>query len=164
MRSDRLTLIGTDRYRLAVRELAWSPAGPDVRAAFVVPARTLDHTARSLTSGTEVSIALTVPDDELLVRNGEGMIGFAGAGVGKSVESNRQIARDDDVGGAEQRKLFANEREPLIDCGARLLFVVGAFLVGRLDIDATVEKRAGAFGCGCARTADGPLNRIVAVG
>lgn len=77
---DRLTLIGTDRYRLAVRELAWSPAQPDVRAAFVVPARTLDHTARSLTSGTEVSIALTVPDDELLVRNGEGMTGFAGGG------------------------------------------------------------------------------------
>ena len=54
---DILTLISTDRYRLAVRELRWTPARPNLSAAVLVPARALAETARSLTSGAEVSIA-----------------------------------------------------------------------------------------------------------
>ena len=60
---DTLTLISTDRYRLAVRELRWSPARPDLSAAVLVPARALAETARSLTSGAEVSIALALPGE-----------------------------------------------------------------------------------------------------
>jgi DNA polymerase III subunit beta len=81
---DTLTLISTDRYRLAVRELRWSPARPDLSAAVLVPARALAETARSLTSGAEVSIALALPGeggpDEGQAAGGDGMIGFEGGG------------------------------------------------------------------------------------
>ncbi|MGP8001182.1 MAG: DNA polymerase III subunit beta [Streptosporangiaceae bacterium] len=75
---ETLTLVSTDRYRLAVRELRWSPARPDLSAAVLVPARALAETARALTAGAEVSIALALPGEE--GAGGEGMIGFEGAG------------------------------------------------------------------------------------
>jgi DNA polymerase III subunit beta len=75
---DTLTLVSTDRYRLAVRELRWNPARPDMSAAVLVPARALAETARALTAGAEVSIALALPGEE--GSGGEGMIGFEGAG------------------------------------------------------------------------------------
>jgi DNA polymerase-3 subunit beta len=74
---ETLTLISTDRYRLAVRELRWNPARPDQSAAVLVPARALADTARALTSGAEVSIALGLPGDG---QGGDGMIGFEGSG------------------------------------------------------------------------------------
>jgi DNA polymerase-3 subunit beta len=75
---DTLTLVSTDRYRLAVRELKWNPSRPELSAAVLVPARALTDTARALTSGAEVSIALALPGDEAAA--GEGMIGFEGGG------------------------------------------------------------------------------------
>jgi DNA polymerase III subunit beta len=75
---DAITLISTDRYRLAMRELRWTPVRPDMSAAVLVPARALAETARSLTSGAEVSIALALPGDA--GSGGDGMIGFEGAG------------------------------------------------------------------------------------
>ncbi len=75
---ETLTLVSTDRYRLAVRELRWTPARPDMSAAVLVPARALAETARALTAGAEVSIALALPGEE--GAGGEGMIGFEGAG------------------------------------------------------------------------------------
>jgi DNA polymerase III subunit beta len=75
---DTLTLIATDRYRLAVRELRWNPLRGDESAAVLVPARALSETARALTAGAEVAIALAVPGDE--GQGGDGMIGFEGAG------------------------------------------------------------------------------------
>ncbi|HTP17816.1 MAG TPA: DNA polymerase III subunit beta [Streptosporangiaceae bacterium] len=75
---ETLTLISTDRYRLAIRELRWAPAKPGLSAAVLVPARALAETARSLTSGAEVSIALALPGED--GQGGDGMIGFEGAG------------------------------------------------------------------------------------
>jgi DNA polymerase III subunit beta len=85
---DTLTLISTDRYRLAVRELRWTPARPGLSAAVLVPARTLAETARSLTSGAEVSIALALPGEgreqdgysTAIGAADTGMIGFEGGG------------------------------------------------------------------------------------
>ncbi|MBB4935425.1 DNA polymerase-3 subunit beta [Lipingzhangella halophila] len=71
---DTVTLASTDRYRLAVRELTWTPENPGLSAVALVPAKTLAETAKSLTSGAEVSIALSDAD------SGEGMIGFEGGG------------------------------------------------------------------------------------
>ena len=85
---DVLTLISTDRYRLAVRELRWTPARPDLSAAVLVPAKALTDTARSLTTSAEVSIALALPGDEAAAGQygagqyggGDGMIGFEAGG------------------------------------------------------------------------------------
>ncbi|MFV2171921.1 DNA polymerase III subunit beta [Actinomadura sp. LOL_016] len=72
---ETVTLASTDRYRLAVRELHWKPERPDFSAVALVPAKTLADTAKSLTSGAEVSIALGGTSGA-----GDGMIGFAGGG------------------------------------------------------------------------------------
>ncbi|MGB6453418.1 MAG: DNA polymerase III subunit beta [Streptosporangiaceae bacterium] len=82
---DILTMVSTDRYRLAVRELRWTPARPDLSAAVLVPARALVETARSLTSSAQVSIALALPGQDGgtpggLGGTGDGMIGFEGSG------------------------------------------------------------------------------------
>jgi DNA polymerase III subunit beta len=85
---DTLTLISTDRYRLAVRQLRWTPAKPDLSAAVLVPARALTDTARSLTTAAEVSIALALPGEDSGASpagfnqgvGGDGMIGFEAGG------------------------------------------------------------------------------------
>ncbi|WP_017545700.1 MULTISPECIES: DNA polymerase III subunit beta [Nocardiopsis] len=71
---ETITLASTDRYRLAVRELSWKPENPDLSAVALVPAKTLHDTAKSLTSGAEVAIALSGTE------TGEGMMGFEGGG------------------------------------------------------------------------------------
>jgi len=52
-----LTLAATDRYRLAVRDVAWEPVRAGLRAAALVPARTLADAARAMTAGVPVSIS-----------------------------------------------------------------------------------------------------------
>jgi DNA polymerase-3 subunit beta len=71
---DTVTLAATDRYRFAVREFLWKPEQADISAVALVPAKTLQDTAKSLTSGDTVSIALAGSG------SGEGLIGFEGAG------------------------------------------------------------------------------------
>jgi DNA polymerase-3 subunit beta len=55
---DKVVLAATDRFRLAVRELTWTTAMPDVDAAVLVPAKTLAEAAKSVTSGSDVHLAL----------------------------------------------------------------------------------------------------------
>jgi DNA polymerase III subunit beta len=69
---DAVTLAATDRYRLAVRTLRWTPADPSLQATALVPARTLAEAARSLTTGAEVTLALAAPG------SGDGMLGLSG--------------------------------------------------------------------------------------
>ncbi|HEY6279960.1 MAG TPA: DNA polymerase III subunit beta [Streptosporangiaceae bacterium] len=56
---ESMTLVATDRYRLAVRELRWKPADPGIRAIALVPARTLMDAARTMTAGEPVPVAFT---------------------------------------------------------------------------------------------------------
>ncbi|MER5201578.1 DNA polymerase III subunit beta [Streptomyces sp. NPDC002825] len=71
---DTVTLASTDRYRFAVREFLWKPESPDASAVALVPAKTLLDTAKALTSGDTVTLALSGSG------KGEGLIGFEGAG------------------------------------------------------------------------------------
>jgi DNA polymerase-3 subunit beta len=71
---DTVTLASTDRYRFAVREFLWKPEVPDISAVALVPAKTLLDTAKALTSGDTVTLALAGAGA------GEGLIGFEGAG------------------------------------------------------------------------------------
>jgi len=71
-----ISLLATDRFRLSHREVGWDPGTPDESVAALVPARVLGDTAKSLTGGGEVTIALAATG------SGEGIIGFEGAGPG----------------------------------------------------------------------------------
>ena len=71
-----LALLATDRFRLSLRELSWDPGTTDLTAAALVPARVLADTAKSLTAGPEVTIALSTSGA------GEGIIGFEGSAGG----------------------------------------------------------------------------------
>ena len=51
---DVITLVATDRYRLAIRELGWNPARPDARSTLLVPAKTLADAARMMAPGVPV--------------------------------------------------------------------------------------------------------------
>jgi len=85
---ETLTLAATDRYRLAVREVRWDPAVPDLRAVAMVPARTLADVAKTMAAGTPVTVAFGVggpgagaPHDagaEREPRPADGMISFVG--------------------------------------------------------------------------------------
>jgi DNA polymerase-3 subunit beta len=53
-----ISLLATDRYRLALRELKWKPGTSDISAVALVRARTLNDTAKALGAG-DVSLALS---------------------------------------------------------------------------------------------------------
>ncbi len=57
VRDETLTLAATDRYRLAVKDVQWEPGVPGLRAAALVPARTLADVARSMAAGVPVTVA-----------------------------------------------------------------------------------------------------------
>jgi DNA polymerase-3 subunit beta len=73
---DTISLLATDRFRLSHRELGWEPATTDASAAALVPAKVLADTAKSLTAGQRVTIALSSTG------SGEGIIGFEGSAGG----------------------------------------------------------------------------------
>lgn len=76
MEGDAIAMLATDRFRLSSRELTWSPGTPDVSAAALVPAKVLADTAKSLTGGAEITIALGAAG------SGDGIIGFEGSAGG----------------------------------------------------------------------------------
>ncbi len=67
---ERVTLLATDRYRLAMRELTWQPAASDAAYTALIPARTLGDTAKSLGASGSVELALGSN------AGGDGLIGF----------------------------------------------------------------------------------------
>lgn len=68
---ERLTLAATDRFRLAVRELDWTPTDAAQSTAVLIPARTLADVAKTLAGAGEVELALSA---------GDGMLGITGGG------------------------------------------------------------------------------------
>ncbi|WP_007023924.1 DNA polymerase III subunit beta [Saccharomonospora iraqiensis] len=69
---ETLTLVATDRFRLAMREFTWQPTEGLSDAAVLVPARTLADAAKSLgSSGGNVQVGLA---------SGDGLLGLSGAG------------------------------------------------------------------------------------
>ncbi|HKN43666.1 MAG TPA: DNA polymerase III subunit beta [Propionibacteriaceae bacterium] len=71
---DTISLLATDRYRMALKELTWNPSRPQISATALVPAKVLNETSRSMTAGEE--IALSLADGGA----GDGIIGFEGHG------------------------------------------------------------------------------------
>ncbi|HEX6057320.1 MAG TPA: DNA polymerase III subunit beta [Intrasporangium sp.] len=65
---DKVVLLATDRYRLAMRELTWTPATPDANHVALIPARQLSETAKALGASGSVELAFG--------GGGDGLIGF----------------------------------------------------------------------------------------
>ncbi len=72
---ETISLLATDRYRMALRELNWNPSSPQASATALVPAKVLSDTARSMTSGDQVILSLASGG------SGDGIIGFEGHGA-----------------------------------------------------------------------------------
>lgn len=145
MDGTRITMLATDRFRLSQRELEWTPAAPDVEAAALVPAKVLADTAKSLTGGTEITVALSAGGSG---GAGEGIIGFEGA-YGGGVRRTTTRLLDGEF--PKVRSLFPTEhltvaqvsREALIDSVKRVALVAErnsavqlAFADGVLTLDA----------------------------
>jgi len=73
---DTLSLLATDRYRMALKELTWSPDDASVQGAAIVPGRVLSEAARSMVSGESITLSLSAGP------GGDGLIGFSGDGSG----------------------------------------------------------------------------------
>ncbi|GAB3621283.1 DNA polymerase III subunit beta [Glutamicibacter endophyticus] len=68
--NDLITFLATDRYRLAMRELHWTPNNPEISTSFLIKAKTLNDVAKSLSSAGDLEIAIS--------QNGE-LVGFQSA-------------------------------------------------------------------------------------
>jgi DNA polymerase III subunit beta len=86
---DTITLVATDRYRLAIRELDWNPARPGTSSTLLVPAKMLADAARMMAPGVPVRIMTRGTDRDprtATAKNAPGggaadaMIGFESGG------------------------------------------------------------------------------------
>jgi len=71
---DTISLLATDRYRMALKDLTWNPSKPQSAATALVPAKVLSETSRSMTAGEEIMLSLSDGGA------GDGIIGFQGHG------------------------------------------------------------------------------------
>jgi len=64
-----LSLVATDRYRVAVREIDWDPGNnlTDETVAALVPARTLQEIGKTFGHSGTISVAITSKDDRELI-------------------------------------------------------------------------------------------------
>lgn len=148
LEGDAITMLATDRFRLSQRELGWNPATTDLSAAALVPAKVLADTAKSLTGGAEITIALSASGV------GEGIIGFEGS-AGGGVRRTTTRLLDGEF--PKVRSLFPTEhltvarvdKEALIDSVKRVSLVAErnsavqlAFGDGVLTLDAGSGEEA----------------------
>ncbi|HEY9276250.1 MAG TPA: DNA polymerase III subunit beta [Candidatus Nanopelagicaceae bacterium] len=68
---ETITLAATDRYRLAVREINWTPNDPELTTTALLRARTLADAARTIANTKSVSIAIAP------ISSNERLVGFA---------------------------------------------------------------------------------------
>ncbi|MBA2738819.1 MAG: DNA polymerase III subunit beta [Nocardioidaceae bacterium] len=97
---EQMVMMATDRFRASLVELSWSPTRSDAEGIALVPARVLADTARSVTGGTDLGVALAPAG------SGEGLIGFEGV---VSEGSRRTTTRLLDGEFPRVRQLFATE-------------------------------------------------------
>jgi DNA polymerase-3 subunit beta len=134
---DTITLLATDRYRLALRTLTWTPASPGMSAVALVRARTLSDAAKSLGGSDQVTVALSVGA-------GVDLIGFEAGG-----RHTTSLLVDGDY--PPVRRLFPEETPihavvataPLIEAARRVSLVAErntpirlAFSAGQVVLDA----------------------------
>ena len=82
---DTISLLATDRYRMALKELSWNPSSTSASATALVPARVLAETAKSMTAGENVILSLASGSA------GDGIIGFEGDGSSGQRETTTRL-------------------------------------------------------------------------
>ncbi|MEH3034182.1 MAG: DNA polymerase III subunit beta [Aeromicrobium erythreum] len=97
-----ISLMATDRFRASLRDVEWFPQSSDASAQALVPARVLADTARALTSGSDVTIAVSSGD------TGDGLIGFEGV-VGNGTRRTTTRLLEGDF--PRVRQLFQTQAE-----------------------------------------------------
>jgi DNA polymerase III subunit beta len=145
---DTMTLAATDRYRMAVRDVRWDPAAPGLRAAAMVPARTLADVARTMAAGVPVTVSF-----------GTGDAGTATAGAGPSPRDPRPADGVISFEGGDRRltaRLIGGEfikyrsRFPA-EFGSRALLPASAFIEAVRRVSLVAERATPvrlAFGSG----------------
>lgn len=94
--SDQLTMVATDRFRLAMRQFTWEPATEVEDTAVLVPAKSLSESAKTLGgSGTRIQLSLA---------SGDGLVGLSGA-------TRRSTTRLLDAEFPKYRQLLPSEEE-----------------------------------------------------
>jgi DNA polymerase III, beta subunit len=141
---ETLTLAATDRYRLAVRELSWSPGDPaSANAQVLVPARTLADAAKSLAQSETLTLSLSAGGA------GEGIIGFSGSTNGRASRATTRLL---DATFPPYRSLLPSEWAssaevpvgPLTEAVKRVALVADRNAPVRMEFgDATVALTAG---------------------
>ncbi|MBX3103683.1 MAG: DNA polymerase III subunit beta [Microbacteriaceae bacterium] len=66
--ADNLSLVATDRYRVAIRDIAWEGSnGASDSVSALVPARTLQEVGRTFSHSGNISVSITSSDDRELI-------------------------------------------------------------------------------------------------
>jgi DNA polymerase-3 subunit beta len=78
-----ITMAATDRYRLAVRELNWSPISTSLSTHALIPAKFLAESSKSLAHSESISLAFATGN--------EGLVGIEGSG---RQTTSRMLAAD----------------------------------------------------------------------
>lgn len=99
-----ISLMATDRFRASLRDLAWYPEASDISARALVPARVLSDTAKALTAGSDVTIAVSGGD------SGDGLIGFEGMVAGGLRRTTTRLLEGDFP---RVRQLFTAQSETI---------------------------------------------------
>jgi DNA polymerase-3 subunit beta len=81
---DTISLLATDRYRMALKELSWNPSSTQISATALVPAKVLNETSKSMTAGEEVTLSLAGG-------SGDGIIGFEGHGASGARQTTTRL-------------------------------------------------------------------------
>ena len=127
---ETLSLLATDRYRMALKEITWNPSTPAAEGAVLIPGKVLSDTAKAMSGGDEVTISLSTTEAE-----GEGLAGFVGEGsYGKREATTRllsqsfpkvrhlmdvdgtvnvRVSRDELLGAVKRVQLVAERNTPL---------------------------------------------------
>lgn len=87
---DTISLLATDRYRMALKEITWQPDSPQASGAALVPAKVLADTAKSMTSGESVTVSMAGSG-----AGTDGIIGFSGSGTGGVRETTTRLLDGD---------------------------------------------------------------------
>ena len=93
---ETITLAATDRYRLAVREINWTPNDPDIATSALLRARTLADAAKTIGNSKSVSVAIAP------TTSNERLVGFAS-------EAKTMTSRQLDGSFPPYRHLLPNE-------------------------------------------------------